>query len=208
MTYTKPQGYPDHAYRPLTAAACGVSPRSLHRFLSSGTPRRGDAQRHSCHGFFSTHDHIFFSQPDCDHTFRIVCFLLSGVPHRIFPPSGSDIPDKNTDVSVFSAFLLTPSMQSKSPRDFSLRLPTFFAIFHTTSITDSYAPIRSVRTLFIWKLTAITALQIGYLIFIMPSTTSGFASNNLLFLQHGQPTCTSYICFASRKRPVKRDLSN
>jgi len=60
----------------------------------------------------------------------------------------------------------------------------------------SYAPIRSVRTFFLWKLTAITHLQIGHLILIMPSTASGSASNNLLFLQHGQATCTSCIHFS------------
>lgn len=71
----------------------------------------------------------------------------------------------------------------------------------------SYAPIRSVRTFFWWKLTAITALQIGHLIFIMPSTASGSASNNLLFLQHGQATCTSCIHFSPPgKRPAKRDV--
>ena len=69
----------------------------------------------------------------------------------------------------------------------------------------THAPIRSVRTFFIWKLTAITDLQIGHLILIMPSTVFGFASNNLLFLQHGHATCTSCISFASRKRPVKRE---
>ena len=52
----------------------------------------------------------------------------------------------------------------------------------------THAPIRSVRTFFIWKLTAITPLQVGHLILIMPSTASGSASNNLLFLQHGQAT--------------------
>lgn len=60
----------------------------------------------------------------------------------------------------------------------------------------SYAPILSVRTFFLWKLTAITPLQIGHLILIMPSTASGSASNNLLFLQHGQATCTSCIHFS------------
>ena len=44
-----------------------------------------------------------------------------------------------------------------------------------------------------------------YLILMMPSTAVGSASNNLLFLQHGQATCTSCTHFASYKRPVKRD---
>ena len=58
-------------------------------------------------------------------------------------------------------------------------------------LTTYCVAIRSVRTFFEWKLTAITPLQIGHLIFIMPSVL-GFASNNLLFLQHGHPTCISF----------------
>ena len=46
----------------------------------------------------------------------------------------------------------------------------------------AHTPIRSVRTFFLWKLTAMTDLQIGHLILIMPSTASGSASNSLLFL--------------------------
>ena len=63
--------------------------------------------------------------------------------------------------------------------------------------------IRSVRTSWFWKLTAITDLQIGHFILITPIVVSGLASNNLLFLQNGQATCTSCIFFASRKRPAK-----
>ena len=59
----------------------------------------------------------------------------------------------------------------------------------------AHTPIRSVRTFFLWKLTAMTDLQMGHLILIMPSTASGSASNNLLFLQHGQATCTYCISF-------------
>lgn len=59
----------------------------------------------------------------------------------------------------------------------------------------SHAPICSVRTDLWWKLTAITALQMGHLILMIPSTAVGSASNNLLFLQHGQATCTSCIHF-------------
>ena len=55
----------------------------------------------------------------------------------------------------------------------------------------AHTPIRSVRTFFLWKLTAMTDLQMGHLILIMPSTVSGSASNSLLFLQHGQVTANS-----------------
>ena len=70
----------------------------------------------------------------------------------------------------------------------------------------THAPICSVRTVLWWKLTATTALQMGHFILMMPSTAVGSASNNLLFLQHGQATCTSCILFSPPlQRPAKRE---
>ena len=63
-------------------------------------------------------------------------------------------------------------------------------ILRQALLTTYCVAIRSVRIFFLWKLTATTLLQIGHLILIMPSV-SGSASNNLLFLQHGQATCIS-----------------
>ena len=72
----------------------------------------------------------------------------------------------------------------------------------------THTPIRSVRTFFLWKLTAMTDLQIGHLILMMPSTASGSASNNLLFLQHGQATCTSCISFRLPQEASQKGMSN
>lgn len=72
----------------------------------------------------------------------------------------------------------------------------------------THTPIRSVRTFFLWKLTAMTDLQMGHLILIMPSTASGSASNNLLFLQHGQATCTSCISFRLPQEASQKGMSN
>ena len=72
----------------------------------------------------------------------------------------------------------------------------------------AHTPIRSVRTFFLWKLTAMTDLQMGHLILIMPSTASGSASNNLLFLQHGQATCTSCISFRLPQEASQKGMSN
>ena len=72
----------------------------------------------------------------------------------------------------------------------------------------SHTPIRSVRTFFLWKLTAMTDLQMGHLILMMPSTVSGSASNNLLFLQHGQATCTSCISFRLPQEASQKGMSN
>ena len=72
----------------------------------------------------------------------------------------------------------------------------------------AHTPIRSVRTFFLWKLTAMTDLQIGHLILMMPSTASGSASNNLLFLQHGQATCTSCISFRLPQEASQKGMSN
>ena len=72
----------------------------------------------------------------------------------------------------------------------------------------SHTPIRSVRTFFLWKLTAMTDLQMGHLILMMPSTASGSASNNLLFLQHGQATCTSCISFRLPQEASQKGMSN
>lgn len=72
----------------------------------------------------------------------------------------------------------------------------------------AHTPIRSVRTLFLWKLTAMTDLQIGHLILMMPSTASGSASNSLLFLQHGQATCTSCISFRLPQEASQKGMSN
>lgn len=61
----------------------------------------------------------------------------------------------------------------------------------------AHTPIRSVRTFFLWKLTAMTDLQMGHLILMIPSTASGSASNSLLFLQHGHAMCThSFIAIS------------
>ena len=61
----------------------------------------------------------------------------------------------------------------------------------------AHTPIRSVRTSFLWKLTAMTDLQMGHLILMIPSTASGSASNSLLFLQHGHAMCThSFIAIS------------
>lgn len=72
----------------------------------------------------------------------------------------------------------------------------------------AHTPIRSVRTFFLWKLTAMTDLQMGHLILIMPSTASGSASNSLLFLQHGQATCTSCISFRLPQEASQKGMSN
>ena len=72
----------------------------------------------------------------------------------------------------------------------------------------THTPIRSVRTFFLWKLTAMTDLQMGHLILMMPSTASGSASNNLLFLQHGQATCTSCISFRLPQEASQKGMSN
>ena len=72
----------------------------------------------------------------------------------------------------------------------------------------AHTPIRSVRTFFLWKLTAMTDLQMGHLILMMPSTASGSASNNLLFLQHGQATCTSCISFRLPQEASQKGMSN
>ena len=72
----------------------------------------------------------------------------------------------------------------------------------------AHTPIRSVRTFFLWKLTAMTDLQIGHLILMMPSTASGSASNSLLFLQHGQATCTSCISFRLPQEASQKGMSN
>lgn len=72
----------------------------------------------------------------------------------------------------------------------------------------AHTPIRSVRTFFLWKLTAMTDLQMGHLILMMPSTVSGSASNNLLFLQHGQATCTSCISFRLPQEASQKGMSN
>lgn len=72
----------------------------------------------------------------------------------------------------------------------------------------THTPIRSVRTFFLWKLTAMTDLQMGHLILMMPSTVSGSASNNLLFLQHGQATCTSCISFRLPQEASQKGMSN
>ena len=72
----------------------------------------------------------------------------------------------------------------------------------------SHTPIRSVRTFFLWKLTAMTDLQMGHLILMMPSTAFGSASNNLLFLQHGQATCTSCISFRLPQEASQKGMSN
>ena len=71
----------------------------------------------------------------------------------------------------------------------------------------SHTPIRSVRTFFLWKLTAMTDLQIGHLILMMPSTASGSASNNLFFYFYNmdKPHALPAYLFASRKRPAKRE---
>ena len=72
----------------------------------------------------------------------------------------------------------------------------------------THTPIRSVRTFFLWKLTAMTDLQMGHLILMMPSTAFGSASNNLLFLQHGQATCTSCISFRLPQEASQKGMSN
>ena len=72
----------------------------------------------------------------------------------------------------------------------------------------SHTPIRSVRTFFLWKLTAMTDLQIGHLILMMPSTASGSASNSVLFLQHGQATCTYCISFRLPQEASQKGMSN
>ena len=46
-----------------------------------------------------------------------------------------------------------------------------------------------------------TDLQTGHFILIMPSTVSGSASSSLLFLQHGQATCTSCLSFCHPRVP-------
>lgn len=160
----------------------------------------------------------------CEMRYVVSCLRTSLRPYTIFYLSV-----RHSDENIFATFssqsltsllckgiswLIWPIILNNYFSFFQEKKPDKIQVLLTPILRQAlvammtHAPIRSVRTLFIWKLTAITALQIGHLIFIMPSTASGFASNNLLFLQHGQPTCTSCIYFASRKRPVKRDLSN
>lgn len=78
-----------------------------------------------------------------------------------------------------------------------LRQALLTKIFLTDTVTKPYhlVEIRSVRTIWFRKLTAITDLHSGHLIFMIPTVSSGFASNNLLFLQHGHATCISCIYF-------------
>ena len=57
----------------------------------------------------------------------------------------------------------------------------------------THTPIRSVRTFFLWKLTAMTDLQMGHLILMMPSTNMD------------KPHALPAYLFASRKRPAKRE---
>ena len=64
-------------------------------------------------------------------------------------------------------------------------------ILRQALLTTYCVAIHSVRICFMWKLTAITPLQIGHLILMIPSVF-GSASKSLRFLQHGHATCISF----------------
>lgn len=83
---------------------------------------------------------------------------------------------------------------------------------HTSSGLAHYnshcVAIRSVRTFWLRKLTAITDLHSGHFILMIPTVYSGFASNNLLFLQHEQATCISCIYLRLPQEASQREKSN
>lgn len=83
---------------------------------------------------------------------------------------------------------------------------------HTSSGLAHYnshcVAIRSVRTFWLRKLTAITDLHSGHFILMIPTISSGLASNNLLFLQHGQATCISCIYLRLPQEASQREKSN
>lgn len=134
----------------------------------------------SCQDCALRHDLLFWLLRDFSLTFTSSPFILLSyaIFHACKWRSNKKRPDK---IQVQLVPILRQALLTK--------------IFLTDTVTKPYhlVAIRSVRTIWFRKLKAITDLHNGHLIFMIPTVSSGFASNNLLFLQHGHATCVSCI---------------
>lgn len=144
----------------------------------------------------------FWSIPKVSFSFQPDLFILSQAP------SMKAFPARLFTYSLFKNEIV-PFLVNRTKKEPDKIQMIFTSILRQALVVMiAHTPIRSVRTFFLWKLTAMTDLQMGHLILMMPSTASGSASNNLLFLQHGQATCTSCISFRLPQEASQKGMSN